>query len=147
MRCPQCNKFASYEDPPEVEIEDEQINDDVLQITARLVLKSACCGEELKDNEFQFDLPIDHVCEAPEDGEDQFEIDSTDGEGTSRIEATKEKRLKDGTIKIVKIPYRFQRTFYGLTVTAVVSCNRCKAEIELSETDEIQASGMNELTW
>lgn len=77
MRCPDCNKFVSYANDEEPEIDTEEI-DGVGNYTIEVRLPKNCaeCGTELKSNSFTFEGQVDradliaawrtHVTEAPE---------------------------------------------------------------------------------
>lgn len=97
MRCPSCNKFVPF-DEPEVEVTNSDVNDTSLDIEARIVLKCADCGEELKDMDFSESLALDelHECGAEpkdceecdgmghkegEEGKDGVDCDKCKGEG------------------------------------------------------------------
>ena len=141
MRCPSCNKFASY-DEPQVEINSAEVQNGTLLADVRVVLNSACCGDELKDCEFQIEEDVTdlHVCpgldEMPEDSE--YEVESSDGTGTERRE-TQDKKGKP-------INYRYQRQYYGAEVMFTVRCLRCDMTFDLTVDVEEQASSFNELT-
>ena len=78
--CPGCNKFPSVE-PDEIEVEDLEINEDgVVTGSAHLVLKSECCGEEMKEYTFE----MEHQVEIPRTAWHTFEQDPNEIEGTCK---------------------------------------------------------------
>lgn len=141
MRCPDCSKFVSQETgEPETDLTLEDTRDpenkdpQMVQVTGtvRLTLNCADCGTELKEGTFEFDeeveVPVEHL------GDDhELEVDSNDGEGTERQDG------KDGT------PSRYRRTYYGVHVTAQVTCSCGKLDLSVELSDEMQASSFDEL--
>ena len=142
MRCPNCNKFVSYDDPPTVDISDTRIEDDTVTVELRVVLMCAeCSGEELKETNSEVEISIDHDCgKPPAEGEtEQFEIeDEFEGEGTSRLQTT------DRRGKPIQSP-RYMRTYYGADVHGSVKCVRCGEVMKRSGSFEEQASFFDEL--
>ena len=141
MRCPNCNKFVSY-DEPSVEVDAQPSNDDSVDLNIRIVLPCAECSEELKEAVFDESIDIVHECSAADvvlpEGDEVFEVEDAEGVGTDRVE----NKTKDG--KIIK-NYRYMKKFYGADVTVTLKCNRCKETFDLNVQVEEQASGFNEL--
>lgn len=69
MRCPDCNKFVSYDDSAEPEVNDLNFNDGTVTGNVRVVLNCGDCGTELKEAAFDFEtkveVPADHRCYFP----------------------------------------------------------------------------------
>lgn len=170
-KCPGCNLFCSYDDP-QVEINGEDVADNEVQLSVRIVLVSACCGDEVKDAEIETTIPIEHQC----DVSDHFTPLDDDGErqvckhcGAEVTNETADEHMCDGLPacefeslgfdgegdsrqemtytdrkgKVKKL--RFPRTFYGASLSGMVKCLRCGEQIELTESVEEQASAFNEL--
>jgi hypothetical protein len=153
MKCPSCNKFAAYDTSAEPETELE-VGDD-LQVTGtiRIVLTAECCGDELKEATFKPDLDFSGEeafknCQDKEgnilDGH-EFSVETTDLELTERMESTKTRTKKDGTVITTQIPFRYQRRFFGASCSVQVTCS-CGASAAQDFSDEIRASAMDELT-
>lgn len=146
MRCPDCNKFVSYdEQEPEVNLDlnDGEVNGDV-----RVVLPCAECGTELKECTFDVSEDVsgeleDHNREKhPEkvnkdsDGEeesvdvDNFDLSDDGSEFTTRM----------------KGKGRWTETFYGHITNYSITCDICGEQV-VSRTvqDDCKASGMDEL--
>jgi hypothetical protein len=158
MICPSCNKFAPNElGEPELELD---VESGIVTGSCRIVITSGCCGDELK--EANFDVEIDLAAEferlirekeklagdAEVDlSEWEFEIASEECEATDRSESTKKRTKKDGTVVERQIPYRYQRHFYGAEVRVTVTATKGDAAVSVdgSWSDEVQASGMDEL--
>lgn len=150
MRCPDCNKFVPNGDP-EAEVQsgedfDATIEEGKLIIKCepevRVMIPCGECGTELKDTTFNFEMEHEHECgklpkETPAEG---IEI-----EGTIEAEATDDYRTKDRHGKPIKNS-RYQAHLYGAEVTATVTCPFCQESIEFTAQDEIESSGMDELT-
>lgn len=94
MRCPNCSKFVPF-DEPEVEVQSAEVQDTNLDLSVRVVLKCADCGEELKDAELSdtIDLHDHHDCKASPTTEvactecdGSGEVDSDDGTSDEKVE-------------------------------------------------------------
>lgn len=163
MLCPSCNKFAAYETSAEPEIEDlditAQVDGETKDVTvdisgsARIVLTSECCGDELKEATFDIDVSLDvekaSDCTCGDAWMDDLEAEADGPELTDRQESSKPKTYKTGPKKgqtiQVPIPYRYQRRYFGVETRIAVNCG-CGKEIgSVDFKDEIQASGMDEL--
>jgi hypothetical protein len=134
MRCPTCNKFASFDTDTEPEISDEKFDDDtcVVSFNVRIVNTCAECSEELK--EATFDVELDGPKPFPH--EDSCKNQET---YSVEVESSREDRVVRG-----KSP-RYNKTFYGYSATATVECDGCSASFSISHQDDIQASAMEEL--
>ena len=133
MRCPDCNRFVSY-DEPEAEIDSYNFSEKQLTAEVRIVLKCAECGEELKEATKTFEKEI--IC--PECGSSNLECDNIDSNGDSRFEE------KDDKGKPIKNS-RYWKTFYIADLVIEMSCLDCKHEWMENEAVEEQASFFEEL--
>ena len=162
MLCPSCNKFAAYDTSaePEIEVEveidpgDEKTDDaaDKDHVTAmvtgnaRIFLTAECCGDELKEAQFEISQMDFELTRAPECTCDLSDLSvDASGEVTDRSETQTKKTKKDGTVVVRNIPYRYQKRFYGVDAEITVSCSCGKTTATEHFTDEVQASGMDEL--
>jgi hypothetical protein len=160
-RCPGCGKMASYDDSAEPEVDDGELEvqdgggetADQLTVSGnvRVVLTSACCGDELKDAELEYTIDLEHDCpvKAGDDGfitepDERYDLGDVEGEMTSRQQTTSTNR-KTGKVTQIKNP-RYMKTFYGASLRVTATCNQCKEEMEGTTEVEEQASGFNELT-
>lgn len=74
MRCPDCNKFVSYDESAEpeamLEVETDGTDEATVSGTVRVVLTCAECGTELKETSFDVDetveVPEAHTCHIAE---------------------------------------------------------------------------------
>jgi hypothetical protein len=141
MRCPDCEKFVSYDDSNEPEINDENIDDDgAISIGARIVLTCADCGNELKECEFNLDGNVpDEIAELHKGEGHELELTADSSELTTRSGY-----FKKGLF--VPAYGRYAKTFYGVDVNYSVSCS-CQEESVFSGNlmDDVQASSMDEL--
>lgn len=139
-RCPGCGKLASYEyDEPEINSEDFDAEGGGIDVSARIVLRSACCSEDLKDYEFEFSESLSEDVVKAHQGEDhQLEFALTDEEITERYQD------KDRHGKPIKNA-RYMKKFYGVRLEWEVTC-KCSTEPVETGTfdDEAGASDMNE---
>ena len=150
MICPSCNKFAAYDTSSEPEL-DLDLSEYVLDGrkltitgTARIVLTSACCGDELKeaqfDPEIEIEIPEERECKCKE-----FSIRDESAEITEDYEAFSTKTLKSGKVVRRSIPYRYQKRFFGVEIEVTVACECGKTAVSATWDDKIQASSMDEL--
>lgn len=144
MRCPDCNKFVSF-DEPQVEIQSVDVSDSELTVSARVSLNCADCGTELKEATIDEVVDLDHTCNDPakpdtgyEDGDDQFTAEESGAEGTSRQET------KDRNGKQIKSS-RYMKTFYGFQADIDCHCCKCGADFSVSVEGEEQAGSFDEL--
>ena len=138
MRCSDCNKFVSFNEP-EVEVTDETIAGNVVSGRVRIVLQCAECGQELKDAELDFEMEIDHECsKCGKDEEPTFTMDTVNASPNERFQD------KDRHGKPIKLA-RYRKHYYGADLDCKVTCEKCDEEIEVTSSVEEQARGFNEL--
>jgi hypothetical protein len=145
MRCPDCNKFVSF-DEPEIEGDTSDVVGTAVSGNVRIVLKCADCGGELKDAELDYEVEIVHDCKkCKKKQEPEFTADDApDFSSTSRRETTM-KVKKKGVYVDRPIPFRYQKQYYGAEITGHVTCSVCEESIEYTAEVEERASGFNEL--
>lgn len=153
MRCPDCNKFVSY-DEPEVECDGVDINGDSVSVSVRVALNCAECGTTLKEATIEGECMIEHICKPVEErigetflpqseltfkeDEEQFEIeDEGIGEGTDRLET------KDRNGKLIK-NYRYMKKYYGFSISPEIRCRKCGEFFSVTIEGEEQASCFDE---
>jgi hypothetical protein len=118
MRCPDCSKFVSF-DEPKVEVESEEVervNDSAVSVTAEVhvTLKCADCGSELKETSIQFENDFEvpepkDTSENPHDLEVSVEAEPTDWYND-----------KDRHGKPIRNP-RYQTHYYGADLAITVT--------------------------
>lgn len=171
MICPSCSKFAAFDTSgdPEVELEIDRAEDEgagdgedaevgldkaidvrlYVTGTVRICLTSECCGEEMKEASFdveeELELSRGEGCEC-----DLGECDISTSESlTDRSETFKERIAKRGPNKgqtvRTSIPSRYQKRFYGAEVEIEASCSCGKSTATSKWSDEVPASGMEEM--
>lgn len=127
MKCPSCNKFAALtlEDP---EILSGPDVDDDGQVTAeiRIVRNSECCGDEMKESTFSLEGSVDEddLCHC-----ENRELD---------VEQTKLDPIEEGGS-------RYQKSYFGVDLEVLVTCNTCKNKWTLEMSDKVPASAMEEI--
>jgi hypothetical protein len=139
MRCPDCNKFVSFDEgEPEVEsIEvDESGN---VRAEVRIVNNCSECGQELKDGRFEFDADHSEECKEHQGTGHELSIEETSSDRTGRSGY-----FKKGVF--VSAYGRYAKTFYGVEVSYEITCS-CNDEFKVTGTfsDEMQGSSMEEL--
>ncbi len=133
-RCSSCNLLCSVE-LAEPETDDLSLDGDTITGSIRLLLESACCGEEVADSEEDVEISIDHDCPENANGKKEldFELTECSAAATDRF---------DGD---AKAKMRYRRHFYGADITATIHCNHCGGDEEVSGMVECQASGFEAL--
>jgi hypothetical protein len=144
MRCPDCNKFVSFEQgEPEAELEASGAS---LTGTIRIVLTCQECSTELKESTFDVEQDLqddaesaiiaalsgltpsvtatDEERQAWDATEWDYEAEEESTEMTDRRETVSRKTLKSGKVVERPIKFQYQKQFYGyeaqvkVTVTA-----------------------------
>jgi len=140
MRCPDCNKFVSF-DEQEPEVESIEINEDGgVAASVRIVNACADCGTELKEATLDMEWePPDGTLKDHIGKDHELSVGENGCERTSRSGY-----LKKGVF--VSAFGRYAKTFYGAEVEFSITCSCGKLEaVEGSMADDVQASGMDEL--
>lgn len=140
MRCPDCNKFVGFEEN-DPEIENLEVNEDgQVNASVRIVNSCAECSNELKEATFDLEWePPDGVFDGHAGEGHELNVEENSSERTSRSGYFK---------KGVFVPAygRYAKTFYGAEVEFSITCSCGKLELVTgSMTDDVQASGMDEL--
>lgn len=135
MRCPDCNKFVSYD----TDVEPEEIValelDSAGELTGefRRVLNCQGCSTELKE----FTFSISESIEVPEGCDHEFEL-SVGAESTTNILST------DRRGKPIKNP-RYMKTLYGIEFSGKATCSNCNCSVDIDLAVEEAASNFEEL--
>lgn len=141
MRCPDCNKFASFDTEVDPEFVSESAEGTEVTVEVRRVLSCADCGTELK--EYTFELSEDfsgqvEVEEGEEECDHEWSIDVSVSPTVNVVDKDKNGRqIKNA---------RYMKTMYGVEVTCDLECDKCKNEVRVEFNDEAQASSFEELT-
>lgn len=168
MRCPDCQKMVSY-DEPQLELQDEDISGGEFSCNVRIILPCAECGGELKECTLEFQQTIEHECdedkvicsmcehpkaEHPREDCDVFEEIEPEDDKTYELEMNdpeptedyrpKTKKLKNGTEK--PVPFRYQKHYFGASISGTATCNRCREAIEIADSQDEQSSSFEDLT-
>lgn len=162
MRCPDCNKFVSFDTDTEPELSLSVDDEGVVSGTARIVNTCAECSQELKEAtlDVEIDLsaevtahrdekraerladarkedPAATIDDSDNDGHDGLEIDEESAERTDRVQRT-DRHGKPITKS------RYMKTFYGADVNVTVKF-ACGETFDGTDSPEVQAGGMDEL--
>lgn len=148
--CPSCNKFASLElEEPELLRIDIDPETGEVSLEVLVLLTSSCCGEEMKQNDFDADgIVIDGV-------EDHIEAHKAAGdEYTLEVDAdlvpterTQTLALNKKTKKMVPIKnLRYAKTYKGYSAAITVECS-CGSTFEGEYEDDEQSSAFEELNF
>lgn len=136
MRCPDCNKFVSY-DEADPEVNDLEISDDGT-VTAEVRIVNTCggCGQDLKEATLDFSEEVD------------VSAHSGEGHDLSVEESSCERTQRSGYFKkgvFVPAGGRYAKTFYGASLSYTVTCSCSEGfKIEGVLEDDVQASGMDD---
>lgn len=161
MICPSCNKFAaqSCDGDPEVDLE---LSDTSITGTVRVVVTSECCGDELKEANFEVDEDLTDAIEealrtaitaAGLTPPEEFDLDADGVEITMDdpdVSNAERYQTTDRHGKPIK-KARYQTHYYGYDAAATVNVVYpyqgaiINATVSHSWSDEVPASGMDEL--
>lgn len=138
MRCPDCNKFVSFDTDVDPEIDNLEVNEDGhVTASVRIVNSCADCGTELTETTFEMEGDVDFSDETdhvPHSGEGhELSVEEESSERTYR---------QDGK---PKTKARYRRSFYGVQVIAKVTCSCGALDVEVEMSDECMASWMDSL--
>lgn len=137
MRCPDCNKFVSFDSDVEPEVNDLEVNEDgFVSCNVRIVNACGDCGTELKEASFDMESEIEIGEHKGE--EHELTVENTGAERTSRSGFFQKGKFVSGF-------GRYAKTFYGAAVDFTVTCSCGKLDVSGQMTEEVQASGMDEL--
>lgn len=155
MRCEQCSKFVSFDTDTEPEINITVDDEGSVTGDVRIVNTCAECSTELKETTFSVDEDFStEIAEhrnaegevpegepVPEGEEPKVHKElSVDHDGGSRNDRTQSTDRHGKPIK----SSRYMKRFYGAEMTITVTCE-CGETFERAWSDEVQASGMEEL--
>jgi hypothetical protein len=163
VRCPDCQKFVSFDTDKEPEDLDLNVTDDgTVSGSVRIVNGCGECGQDLTEATLDVEIDLsgeieEHREEAKttheatqalkEDADERESFDESEHDvlSISSSEAVRSDRrqTKDRTGRIIKSA-RYQRQYYGAEVTVTVEC-KCGETFERTEVFESQASGMESL--
>lgn len=136
-RCNDCNRFVSYDDSNEPEVDSLEVDSQSITGSIRIYLTCAECGTELRESNFDVEVDISEDFGEEHEGEGHdLDVDFNDLELTTH---TNDKDAKGKTI-----PYRFRKTFYGYSGNFDVRCKCGKTET-YDVADSVQASHMDEI--
>jgi hypothetical protein len=128
MRCNSCNKFVSYSDTPDIEIDTESIEDTEISTDITVYLTCAECGDQLKQANpgLTFDFDGTHTCDPT------AEVHEFNGEQYTFYDSSAEgNRLKDG---------------WQATLNFTIHCARCALTFDADTTLDIPTSEFGGLT-
>lgn len=157
-RCNDCNKFVSYDEDTEPEVDGGSFTDNEYNGDVSRVLNCADCGSELRRGTFslQHDLTDalaedERECPGHEGDDEPEDRDDKDADDTAHeweiVDETAENNDRTVTTdrhgrQIKKA--RYFTTMRGVTLTVQAKCGRCGLEKEFVMQDEMAASSMDE---
>lgn len=164
-RCPSDNKFVSYAEEPEVEVQSEDVDDEG-NVFIEVMVTLACyeCGDELRQGYLTLETEVTHDCPVDEALElAKLAVDEDPG-NSERLEAleTAEIAFNERTYhlndvdaqplahlvtvtprgKPIKNPWQ---TLYGATVTGTASCSACDNDISFEGQVMDEAAAFEDL--
>jgi peptide subunit release factor 1 (eRF1) len=131
MRCPDCNKFAAFEEA-DPEVEDIGVEQSAVTAHVRITNNCADCSLELKEATLEMDSDvIEELSQHEEQEGHTLTVEEDESERTMRVEGKG----------------RGAKTFYGARLTYTVKCEKegCDFEHSGELTDDVQASAMEEV--
>jgi len=150
-RCSQCNLLcgveqAEPEGADELEVHDGGPGTGEAQVTGdiRLVLTSACCGDEIAEAQAEVDetVVVEHKVGCPFAAREVADDEDSPEEATYSIEVSGEATdWSEGTSKSA----RYNKTFYGADISGTVTCDECDGHGSIEVRVGEQASYFDEL--
>lgn len=144
MRCPDCNKFASFDTEVDPEGDLEVSEEGMLSGDIRRVLNCADCSQELKEATLNFDQDLNDVLTLPigaTEEQEKCEHDWNWTGSTPSMNPTDRYDDKGGKIKQL----RYMKHLYGVEVVGEVECTKCKVMGQYSCSQEEAAGAFDEL--
>ena len=151
--CQSCNKFASYDDSHEPELEsmeEPDIESEQIVGNVRVCLASACCGDEMKEYNFEVEHDIASEIAAFRKEHKLADDDEIEGELSLEAEMTSRQQREDRNGKQIKNS-RYMKTFYGFSASGTMKLRaekgkkQVETEVEVAFDDDVQASYFEEL--
>jgi len=127
MRCPDCEKFVSYEMADPEMVQEVEYDNGNVSAEVRLVKQCADCGAELEETSIYFDQSADFE----HDDEHEMVADADDPESTERTEGSG----------------RYMKKFLGVSISYKIRCitEGCNFVYEGTLEDDVQASSFDSL--
>lgn len=158
MRCPNCNKFVSYDTEVEPDVvSDPEVAETTLVVTVRRVLSCAECGDELKEAELEVEQELEFfrsieqpdVEKAMDAGDAAYEALGEAGAIPGHSDGCGENsRSYDFSLDYAPTEEaggRYAKTYYGVEVSGTVTCETCSATAEVNASVKEAASFFDEL--
>jgi hypothetical protein len=141
MRCPDCNRFVSFDTEVTPESTDVHIFSSSVIGEFRRVLTCESCGTELKEATIGIDTQIQTDSDECNDGEEhEWEFDDGEPEGEpTMVMVTTDAKGKP-------IAPRYAKTYYGVEISGTVKCSKCDATGTFNGSNSEQASAFDEVT-
>lgn len=143
MRCPDCQKFVSFDTDVEPDV-DLQVDDfGTVSGNCRIVNACADCGTELTSADFDIEVDFtDTVDDHKKAFPDKTHTLSVSGDASR----TERSQTEGRNGKPLTGPARYRKHYYGATIDVTLECSCGEALDHDSETwsDDVQASGMDE---
>ena len=142
MRCPDCNKFVSFDTETDPELSEAVDADGIVMVETRIVNPCAECGTELTSAEFSVEINL--AKEVDTHRESCAKCKASDEDLSVTVEGSRNDRRQthDRNGKPIRNS-RYQKQFYGAEVTAEIEMP-CGETFSGSSTEEVQASSMEE---
>lgn len=144
MRCPDCNKFASFDTEVDPEGDVEISAEGMLTGEVRRVLTCADCSTELKEAYLSFDQNLNDCLTFPvgmtqsqEECEHEWDWQASE----PQLSPTDRYDDKGGRVKQM----RYMKHMYGVEVAGDVKCKRCDVVAQYSCAQEEAAGAFEEL--
>jgi uncharacterized CHY-type Zn-finger protein len=142
LRCPDCEQFVSYDDEPQVEINDDAVDDGQYTVDFTVTLLCGECGTELKQTEIECCVDVGHNCQANGDEQEDPQLEFTVED--HEIEFTERFQTHDRHGKPIKLS-RYSKHYYGGKVTATLRCETCEEQFAITAEDDCPASSFEEM--
>ena len=140
MRCPDCNKFVSFDTDNDPEVDSVDYQSGEVTASVRIVNVCAECGTEMKEATLELSEDVSDVVD--EHVRACHELNA-EGEDISGHEITADEGSAERTMR-TEGSGRYTKTFYGVTLDVTLTCDCGKWTHDVQLSDDVQASSMDE---
>lgn len=139
MRCPDCNKFVSYEDDPTIELNSLDVMDNGVVADVSVQLCCSQCGTTLREASLLTELaltPDDHTCEDYRDHDSESDDEAYDADD---LFVSSDEGSPEPTVRNVN-----GKTFYGFRLETQLRCKCCDDTFMVELKDDTASSNFED---
>jgi uncharacterized protein with PIN domain len=144
LRCPDCNKFVSFDTETEPEVQSEQVDENgAVEFSVRITNNCADCGTELTETTLEMEDTVPEELLADHKGDEhEYSVEVVSASRTERQSVPQKTSKKTSKTTVW---YRGAKTYYGAEIEYSVKCSCGVTLHEGTISAEEQASYMESL--